>query len=133
MKQKRYVLVYGSLKEGFSNHRLLTSSKRLPSGKIKGWAMFSLGSFPAIVPTAKRSSTIEVELYEVDNLTLVNLDRLEGFRKNPQDKKDSMYMRSKVQAFGHSCWIYHMGHRKEKLVVSTYPIVSDGVWKKPAI
>lgn len=76
----KLVAVYGSLREGLSNHRLLVHSKKVYDGVVEGFAMYSLGGFPCIVPTDSASKPVVVEVYEVDEVTLRNLDRLEGYR-----------------------------------------------------
>jgi gamma-glutamylcyclotransferase (GGCT)/AIG2-like uncharacterized protein YtfP len=70
------VAVYGSLKRGFYNHRLLEESTFMAEGQVDGLAMYSLGSYPMVVPG---NGQVAVELYEVDQLTFAQLDRLEGF------------------------------------------------------
>ena len=80
------VFVYGTLRKELGNHYLLQDSVFLGTGlTIDHYAMFesSLGhSIPFVTklnPTIKDFGVcIEGELYEVDDLTLANLDRLEG-------------------------------------------------------
>lgn len=80
------VFVYGTLRKELGNHYLLQDSVFLGTGlTIDHYAMFesSLGhSIPYVVklnPAIKDFGVcVEGELYEVDDLTLGNLDRLEG-------------------------------------------------------
>jgi gamma-glutamylcyclotransferase (GGCT)/AIG2-like uncharacterized protein YtfP len=73
------VAVYGSLREGFGNHRLLKGAERMGLFLTDPeWRMFTLGGFPAIVP-AKDGYPITVEVYTVGESTLADLDRLEGY------------------------------------------------------
>ncbi len=80
------VAVYGSLKKGFGNHRLLERAKMIGETFTKPeFHMGSFGAFPGIVKGDKK---VKVEVYEVDNNTFKNLDRLEGYpnfynRKEP--------------------------------------------------
>lgn len=71
------VFVYGTLRSGQGNHRLLAGSSS--SGLVRTtpeYSMVSCGMFPAI---AKEGGTaILGEVYEVDAKTLERLDRLEG-------------------------------------------------------
>jgi gamma-glutamylcyclotransferase (GGCT)/AIG2-like uncharacterized protein YtfP len=77
MSNKNFVAVYGSLKEGFGNHRLLSDSRLIGKGVTEDHlTMYSLGSFPCI--TSKPIAPINVEVYEVDDITLNRLDSLEG-------------------------------------------------------
>jgi gamma-glutamylcyclotransferase (GGCT)/AIG2-like uncharacterized protein YtfP len=78
---KHYVFVYGSLKQGYGNHRLLETStfigKRLT--RNTDFYMVSLHSFPGVLKTESGEGfSIMGELYEVDDNTLKNLDILEG-------------------------------------------------------
>jgi gamma-glutamylcyclotransferase (GGCT)/AIG2-like uncharacterized protein YtfP len=74
------VLVYGSLLQGESNHRLLAGpGARLVMAEARtepGYELRDLGGFPGMV----RGGAGEVigEVYEVDEATLAALDRLEG-------------------------------------------------------
>lgn len=70
------IAVYGSLKRDFYNHRVLEGASFLASGTVTGFEMFSLGSYPMVVPG---DGSIAVELYEVNTSTFGRLDRLEGF------------------------------------------------------
>lgn len=69
------VFVYGSLKQGFGNHRHLEGQELLGTGTLKGFDMFSLGPFPAIQPG---QGNVNGELYRVDEDAFRCLDRLEG-------------------------------------------------------
>jgi len=80
------VFVYGTLRKELGNHYLLQDSVYLGTGStLDNFVMLesSIGrSIPYVVKvnqTNKVLSTIvEGEVYEVDDLTLANLDRLEG-------------------------------------------------------
>ena len=81
------VFVYGTLKEGFGNHRVLRDSRKLCDATIEGFDMISLGAFPGIITG---SDTIYGEVYEVtDTSVMRGLDSLEGHRGN--DDPSSMY------------------------------------------
>jgi gamma-glutamylaminecyclotransferase len=76
-RMEQLVFVYGTLKKGFSNHRLLASSELLGRARtVKKYAMYSTGL--PIVVKEEAASTIFGELYRVDEVTLVYLDSLEG-------------------------------------------------------
>lgn len=112
------VAVYGSLKRGFYNHHLLERSRFLATGQARGFAMYSLGSFPMIIEGRGR---VAVELYEVDRQTFAALDRLEGF--------PVFYQRQMVTVETEHCpveaWIYY--GRADR--VKGKPRVSGGVWQ----
>ena len=112
------VAVYGSLKRGFYNHRLLERSTFLSDGQVQGFEMFSLGSFPMVTPGR---GSIAVELFEVDHATFAQLDRLEGF--------PNFYGRTVVTASTAYCpvqaWLY-VGRREQ---VKDQPRVRSGLWQ----
>lgn len=72
------VFVYGSLKQGYGNHHFVATSKFLGETRTlkRAYKMLALGSFPGVFKGGKHS--IEGELYEVNDLVLSNLDRLES-------------------------------------------------------
>lgn len=71
------VFVYGTLKQGFSNHGLLKQSKLIGIAQTKDkFAMYSSG-IPYVSKRFK-SSYISGEVYSVSNDTMYNLDVLEG-------------------------------------------------------
>lgn len=71
------VFVYGTLRRGCSNHGLIARSEYLGEAVTDtGYSMLHLGGFPGVVK--KGNYSIYGELYEVDEATLRQLDRLEG-------------------------------------------------------
>lgn len=93
---KTKVAVYGSLREGMGNHRLLIGSDLLGHFNVEGFEMYSYGAFPFI---KHGDGTIIVEVYEVDEETFKRLDRLEGY--------PSFYDRELIEVGGqHQAWIY---------------------------
>lgn len=77
---KYKVFVYGTLKEGYSNHTLLKGSKFIGKATTKE-RFIMIGkdmSFPYILEQSSKGKIITGEVYEVDYSTLLNLDRLEG-------------------------------------------------------
>lgn len=105
------VAVYGSLRRGMGNHRLLTSSEQLTTERIKGFDMFSLGGYPFIKPG---DGEITIEVYAVDSHTFRRLDSLEGY--------PSFYNRMLVQTSVGKAWIYYIAGRDGKIPVP------DGDW-----
>lgn len=82
------IFVYGSLKKGFHNHRVMEMAKARfltkARSKDRAFSLFSLGAFPAL-DVAKDDETpfnIAGELYEVPNSGVPIIDRLEsGYNK----------------------------------------------------
>lgn len=108
------VAVYGSLRQGMGNHRLLENSKFLGKDKLDGFIMYSLGGFPCIRTVFPEGNTITVEVYEVDDATFERLDRLEGY--------PSFYDRKKVGTQYGEAWIYTIEREKSR------PVVESGDW-----
>lgn len=92
------VFVYGTLRQGFSNHGLLKDLPYLGRG-VSAIEKFEMrephhGGFPLLFENGQRTNSANVmsgkvhgEVYVVDPLTLLELDRLEG--------NGYMYARSK--------------------------------------
>jgi len=108
--------VYGTLRKGYGNHRLLESSEFLGNAKLRG-TMYSLGPFPAI--SVHGNTDLHLELYQVDAPTLRNLDGLEG---HPH-----FYQRQKVETSGGPAWVYTMDHDD---TLSLHKVVTSGDWSK---
>ena len=71
------VFVYGTLRVGESNHRLLHGYSPLATVRTApAFELVSLGAFPAMVRGGR--TAILGEVYEVHGDTLADLDRLEG-------------------------------------------------------
>jgi gamma-glutamylaminecyclotransferase len=72
------VFVYGSLKAGFHNHRVLKNSEFLGNYRTQNkYEMVSFGSFPAVLKNSPKHY-ITGELYSVDGDVFDDLDTLEG-------------------------------------------------------
>ncbi len=111
------VAVYGSLREGLSNHDLLGNSKKVGDDIIGGWIMRSLTSFPYIHPSSRGDSdTIHIEVYEVEEDQMKILDRLEGY--------PAFYDRKVVETKYGEAWIYFIDKVGEQVVVK------NGDWKE---
>jgi gamma-glutamylcyclotransferase (GGCT)/AIG2-like uncharacterized protein YtfP len=111
------VLVYGTLKKGFGNHRLLENAEYLgPAKTTPEYTMLSTGGFPAVIKQGE--TAITGELYAVTDEEFARLDSLEGYPR--------MYTRDQIQLDGREerPWIYiwNMHH--------DLPVVPTGVWEK---
>ena len=112
--QKYMIFVYGSLKRGFSNHKLLEDSKffGLTETVYRNFRMHPLlGSFPAVTVAIDDAFAIMGELYEVDAATMKRIDMLEG--------NGTMYTRRLVSVYNGSeiveAWMYLMSEN-DKLI-----------------
>jgi gamma-glutamylcyclotransferase (GGCT)/AIG2-like uncharacterized protein YtfP len=98
------VFVYGSLKNGQGNHRLLAKAKFLGRSYIEGnYRMVSLGGFPGVIRHESiPMNRIVGEVYQVDEDTLQSLDVLEGHPR--------FYKRDKVPTSHKNAWCYFLPH-----------------------
>lgn len=121
---KHLLAVYGTLRQGHGNNRLLENSNLLGIQKVPGFKMYSLGGFPAI-NKADDDSSIEIEVYEVTSPNeLKNIYRLEGYTGN-RDADGNWYDTTDVKTeFGDAEIFYFKGSLE-----GTRPLVADGVWK----
>lgn len=95
MSSKKYMAVYGTLKQGYGNHRLITDAKMELYGKAKTaskeFLMLASG-VPFVhnpIPT-EFGETINVEIYSFDTYEQIKrIDGLEGhpdwYRRTPFD------------------------------------------------
>lgn len=131
---RRLVFVYGSLKEGYGNHRLLlTSTLRHHATLPYGHRMFSLGGFPGVVEADLSSGyPIHGEVYEVAESTLFeSLDYLEGYDK---ETDTGMYLRRPVMVELDNgelevveTYIYNSQTAKD-MEAYDYPEIVNGSW-----
>uniref|UniRef100_A0AAU6VZP5 Gamma-glutamyl cyclotransferase n=3 Tax=unclassified bacterial viruses TaxID=12333 RepID=A0AAU6VZP5_9VIRU len=101
------VAVYGSLRQGMGNHRLLENAEFLcRTVTSEPYAMYSLGGFPKVALNGEKMAPIVVELYSCDEATMARLDRLEGYYGEGQR---NFYDRSTIQTeCGKDALIYHI-------------------------
>lgn len=112
------VFVYGTLKRGHHNHRLLEAGRArcLGAGRIAG-TMHDLGAFPAVALSG--DGTVHGEVYEVSAETLRALDRLEG--------TPNFYQRTRVSmSTGMGTWVYNMDPKR----LADRQIVTSGRWER---
>jgi len=124
MNDTIYVAVYGSLKEGFYNHRLLKDQRLVGKGFASNFEMFSLGSFPMIIPG---KGSVAIEVYEVTADVMERLDRLEGYPTFCNRQRISALVQSnEPRSWTRSvaCWIYY----GQPFQVEGCAPVKSGVW-----
>lgn len=122
IKRKHLVAVYGTLRKGLYNHRLIQDAPQVLVMQIQGFKMRSLGAFP-IVEYAPQDSMITAEVYHLTDHELEMCDRLEGH--------PTWYERTKIGAL-------NMGDGAEDLQMYVMPngkypndeIVESGDWVK---
>jgi len=95
------VFVYGTLRSGFGNHSLISSSKFLGKGITKKeYALYQMG-IPFLVEDESHKQIVG-ELYSVSSHVLQNLDMLEGHPSWYQRKKSTVVINGK----NFRAWIY---------------------------
>lgn len=112
---KHRVFVYGTLRQGFSNHVMLEGQAYIGPAEIgEGFCMVSLTMFPGII-RCDSDMTIQGEVYEVDDRCLQGLDLLEGH--------PTFYERQEVFTSQGPCLTY--------VLPGTYmdrPVIRSGDW-----
>lgn len=69
-----YLFVYGTLRKGQIRHIELQNSQFIGYGTLEGYDMYSIGSFPTIVPGKGK---VFGEVYSVDRKLLHKIDYIE--------------------------------------------------------
>ena len=109
--------VYGTLKRGQGNHRVLPEgSVLLGTTRLLGWVMYDLGAYPTIVPSEDKRDSVFVEVYEVPDL--VSTDYLEGYPNHYDRKKVDVKLVGEV-------WVYFM-HSVPKRARNR---ITSGIWE----
>lgn len=114
------VAVYGSLRNGLGNSRILEGTERLEDGIIEKnkYSMISLVAFPGLLKDNLSNTEIVVEVYEIDSVSRKRrLDNLEGY--------PSFYNREEVKLVdGRTAWVYYL----EGNHYQSRPKVHSGDW-----
>ncbi|HEX8586123.1 MAG TPA: gamma-glutamylcyclotransferase [Allosphingosinicella sp.] len=75
---KKLISVYGSLRKGLSNHRVIQDSEFLGTFQTEPiYSLHPLGNYPGLKENGSTSITMEV--YAVDEKTADRVDGLEGY------------------------------------------------------
>lgn len=115
------VFVYGTLRKGYGNHRLLETANFVSNGTTKEkYTMFASG-----IPYVNKhipNTNIVGEVYEVNDKELVRLDQLEGY--DPSRHEESWYKRELINVItenGNSveAYIYFNDYNKEENIVES--------------
>jgi gamma-glutamylcyclotransferase (GGCT)/AIG2-like uncharacterized protein YtfP len=108
------VAVYGTLKRGGRLHGNMEAikAKFIEEVDLKGFEMYHLGGYPAIIE--KKDGVIKAEVFEIDEIGLSRLDRVEGY--------PHLYQRQLTE---HG-FVYFM---QNKAYVAHAPVIEDGNWK----
>jgi gamma-glutamylcyclotransferase (GGCT)/AIG2-like uncharacterized protein YtfP len=113
--------VYGTLRKGFGNHRLIADCKHLKTTRIEGYDMYDIGAFPGI---KKGKGEITVELYSIDSERIEeNVDYLEGYRED--NLRNSLYLKEKIEIDNQEVFIYLFNNN-----IDFNSKVESGDWSK---
>lgn len=119
---KTQVFVYGTLKRGYGNSRLIPEHVDHVEDSVTGFSMYHMGGFPGVVQDEE--GTVQGQVFLVDDACLERLNRLEGF----VDGSDhNFYERiNTITDGGLEVCIYIQALRPS----SKY--IPDGVWNGPS-
>jgi gamma-glutamylcyclotransferase (GGCT)/AIG2-like uncharacterized protein YtfP len=119
---KTLVAVYGSLRNGLGNHRLLENSEYLGEFESKPeYSLYSLGGFPGLKENG--TTSVVMEVYAVDEATARRVDQLEGY--NPNSDNNTFYDKKMIETPYGEAGVY--------LYVNDIPedrLVESGDWKQ---
>ncbi len=117
--QPHQVAVYGTLKRGLPNHGYMRGARFMGDDWLTDITLYDLGYFPGA--KLEPSGGIHVEIYQIDDSTLVALDRLEGYR--PEQHELSLYHRVLLSSRFGTTWVYVYNHDVDDL-----PVIRQGAW-----
>jgi gamma-glutamylcyclotransferase (GGCT)/AIG2-like uncharacterized protein YtfP len=116
--QAQLVAVYGTLKRGQCNHRLLLLCPCLGPVLLSRLRLYNLGPYPMAVACADPAATVAAELYAVSAAVLAQLDVLEDHPREYERQRWSL-------VDGRQVWVY-LGRPSQ---VGGCPLLADGVWR----
>ena len=121
-KNKILVSVYGSLRKTMSNHQYYLSSSEYKGtfSTEPEYTLHSLSYYPGL--KLDGNTSIVMEVYEVDEETLKNLNRLEGYRPG---ETSTVYDRIKINTPWGKAFTYIYVNE-----LSKESIVESGDWCK---
>lgn len=114
---EQLVAVYGTLKRGACNHRLLAGSCWMGPVLLSGLRLHDLGPYPMAVVCGDAAALVSAELYAVSAAVLAELDVLED---HPREYERQLF----PLADGRQAWVY-LGRPAQ---VRGCPVMADGCW-----
>ena len=121
------IAVYGTLRRNNGNHTLLANDGVSFVGKgtcMVSGKMYSNGGFPILSFKEEQANPV-VEVYDVDEKTMLRVDRLEGY----VSPEDHWYNRTAVPVLLDNgteteAWIYHQDKSLD------LPVIESGDWEQ---
>lgn len=123
---RHIVFVYGTLTKGMGNHQLLKSAYFLGEGVIKGVLYDLPYGFPGVI---EGNGVVRGEVYIVNDYTLSQLDKLEGyFKDSPQN---SLYLRkiAEIKMDDGSIIEGYYYQFNDKIPASSVKVPNDMLWR----
>lgn len=133
------VFVYGTLKRGKTNHRLLEKSKFIGEAyTVDCFNMYTVG-FPVLMKTATGGHSVLGEVYEIDDNTLEHLDALESNgRMYEREQVPVVYADNVTDAYDNGVvengvWVYigkpeYWSHAPNLPAVTTLNVTGELEW-----
>ena len=118
------IAVYGSLRKGFGNNNIIESA--IYKGEFDTKPEYSLYAVSPSFPGLKENGTtsIRMEVYEVDEHTLSRVNMLEGYNENRNSRTNHYNRITITTPFGKAyAYIYNSG-------VGTHELIESGDWKE---
>ena len=124
---EQLVFVYGTLKRGFGNSRLLGGSAFLGVGHTSpSFAMYRVCPyFPGVCQDEQNLGPVYGEVYRVNDQTMRALDRLEGCCASGGGMYHRVVTDITVGKAHCDCWIYLWGHGPDHDL-----LIPSGKWKE---
>lgn len=100
------VAVYGTLKQGFGNHRLLTNATFIGEGRTKDKYRLCVSGLPYMIRGKHdEGHNVVVELYDCNPFEMYNLDILEGHPRFYKREQVDVVVNGKT----YNAWVYFVG------------------------
>jgi gamma-glutamylcyclotransferase (GGCT)/AIG2-like uncharacterized protein YtfP len=125
MKSKETLFaVYGTLKQGFGNNRLLAEAEFLGEFRTEPkYSMYSLGGFPAV--TLQGNTALTVQVYKTSDPDVVDrVNSLEGFTGVKDDPNNWYDTKTIETPYGEAEMFYF------KRQPTTAALVESGNWQR---
>jgi gamma-glutamylcyclotransferase (GGCT)/AIG2-like uncharacterized protein YtfP len=116
-----YVFVYGTLKRGEANHRLLAGAEYVCDARASNCVLVDLGGCPGmLIGSSDLECAATGEVFKFDDVNVLRtLDQLE--------QEGSMYKRIMIPLYIEDemrmCWTYVLLH-----VIPSEVTIKDGIW-----
>lgn len=107
--ENQLVAVYGTLKQGFGNHRLLANSNFIGSGTTSNKYRLCISGLPFMIAGEhEEGNNVAVELYDCNPFEMYDLDLLEGHPRFYKREKVDVSVNDKT----YSAWVYFVPDNK---------------------